>query len=254
MVRDNPYSNPLRSVESFEAYEVLSDATKRQIYDRHGEEGLKAHEGGQAHYANPFDMFQSFFGGGHASQQVRKGPTSISEFEVSLADIYTGASIDFMIKKRILCDHCRGTGAASSNDIHTCTACGGQGVRIVRQQIMPGMITQSQVQCNECGGRGTVIGKKCPHCGGNKVMDHTQHYTLEVPKGSPEGHEVVFEGEADESPDWEAGDVVIRIRSRKEHGGWKRKESGLYWKETISVAEVSSLLPACFRLHDLMIP
>lgn len=87
-------------------------------------------------------------------------------------------------------------------------------------------------------GRGKVIGRKCPHCDGHKVMDHTQHYTLEVPKGAPEGHEVVFEGEADESPDWEAGDVVLRIRSRKERGGWRRKESGLYWKETISVEEV----------------
>ncbi|KAI0661750.1 DnaJ-domain-containing protein [Cubamyces menziesii] len=225
-------------VEIAHAYEVLSDATKRQIYDRHGEEGLRAHEGGQQHYANPFDMFQSFFGGGHHhGQQVRRGPTSVSEFEVSLADIYTGANIDFMIKKRILCDHCRGTGAASSDDIHTCSACGGSGVRIVRQQIMPGMFTQSQVTCNECGGRGKVIGRKCPHCQGNKVMDHTQHYTLEVPRGAPEGHEVVFEGESDESPDWEPGDVVLRIRSKKERGGWRRKESGLYWKETIGVEE-----------------
>ncbi|EJF64934.1 DnaJ-domain-containing protein [Dichomitus squalens LYAD-421 SS1] len=225
-------------VEIAHAYEVLSDSTKRQIYDRHGEEGLKAHEGGHQHHANPFDMFQSFFGGGgYGGHQVRKGPTSTSEFEISLADIYTGASIDFMVKKRILCDHCRGTGAASSSDIHECKACNGQGVRIVRQQIMPGMITQSQVTCNECGGRGRVIGKKCPHCNGNKVMDHTQHYTLEVPKGAPEGHEVVFEGEADESPDWEPGDVVIRIRSKKERGGWRRKESGLYWKETISIEE-----------------
>ncbi|KAI0649090.1 DnaJ-domain-containing protein [Trametes meyenii] len=223
-------------VEIAHAYEVLSDATKRQIYDRHGEEGLRAHEGGQQPHANPFDMFQSFFGG-HAAHQTRRGPTSVSEFEVSLADIYTGASIDFMVKKRILCDHCRGTGAASSADVHTCNACGGHGVRVVRQQIMPGMFTQSQVTCNECGGRGSVIGKKCPHCQGNKVMDHTQHYTLEVPKGAPEGHEVVFEGEADESPDWEPGDVVLRIRSRKERGGWRRKESGLYWKETIGVEE-----------------
>ena len=92
--------------------------------------------------------------------------------------------------------------------------------------------------CNECGGRGTTMGKKCTHCHGNKVMDHTQHYTLEVPKGVPEGHEVVFEGEADESPDWEPGDVVIRIRSKKERGGWRRKESGLYWRETLSVEEV----------------
>ncbi|KAI0367784.1 DnaJ-domain-containing protein [Pilatotrama ljubarskyi] len=225
-------------VEIAHAYEVLSDPNKRQIYDRYGEEGLKAHEGGQQHYANPFDMFQNFFGGGgHHGQQVRRGPTSVSEFEVSLADIYTGASIDFMVKKRILCDHCRGTGAASSDDIHTCTACNGQGIRIIRQQIMPGMFTQSQVTCNECGGRGKVIGRKCPHCGGNKVMDHTQHYTLEIPKGAPEGHEVVFEGEADESPDWEPGDIVLRIRSKKERGGWRRKESGLYWKETIGIEE-----------------
>ncbi|KAH9945168.1 DnaJ-domain-containing protein [Epithele typhae] len=225
-------------VEIAHAYEVLSDSTKRQIYDRHGEEGLKAHEGGQGHHANPFDMFQSFFGGGgHQQQQVRRGPTSVSEFEVSLADAYVGASIDFMVKKRILCDHCRGTGAASSDDIHTCSACNGQGVRIVRQQIMPGMISQSQVQCNECGGRGSVIGKKCAHCGGNKVMDHTQHYTLEVPKGVPEGHEVVYEGEADENPDWEAGDVVIRIRTKKDKGAWRRKESSLYWRESISVEE-----------------
>ncbi|OBZ72294.1 DnaJ-related protein spj1 [Grifola frondosa] len=224
-------------VEIAHAYEVLSDSTKRQIYDRHGEEGLRAHEGGQQHHANPFDMFQSFFGGGHSGQQVRRGPTSISEMELSLADIYTGASIDFMIKKRILCDHCRGTGAASSDDIHTCSACNGQGVRIVRQQIMPGMISQAQVSCTECGGRGKVIVRKCPHCDGNKVVDHTQHYTLEVPRGAPEGHEVVFEGEGDESPDWEAGDVVLRIRSRKEKGGWRRKESGLYWKETIGIEE-----------------
>ncbi|CDO78181.1 hypothetical protein BN946_scf184797.g7 [Trametes cinnabarina] len=225
-------------VEIAHAYEVLSDPTKRQIYDRHGEEGLRAHEGGQQHYANPFDMFQNFFGGGgHHNQQVRRGPSSVSEFEVSLSDIYSGASIDFMVKKRILCDHCRGTGAASSDDIHTCSACGGSGVRIMRQQIMPGMFTQSQVTCNECGGRGKVIGRKCPHCQGNKVMDHTQHYTLEIPRGAPEGHEVVFEGEADESPDWEAGDIVLRIRSKKERGGWRRKESGLYWKETISVEE-----------------
>lgn len=54
----------------------------------------------------------------------------------------------------------------------------------------------------------------------------------------PEGHEVVFEGEGDESPDWEAGDVVLRVRSSKDKGGWRRKESSLYWKETIGVHEV----------------
>lgn len=91
---------------------ALNCVQKRQIYDRHGEEGLKAHEGGQQHHGNPFDMFQNFFGGGreflslvdlpclcaHAivdhHQQVRKGPTSLTEFEVSLADIYSGGDIE----------------------------------------------------------------------------------------------------------------------------------------------------------------
>jgi DnaJ-related protein SCJ1 len=102
------------------------------------------------------------------------------------------------------------------------------------------MFAQSQVSCNDCGGRGTVIKTKCPHCGGSKVVDHLARYTLEVTPGMPEGHEVVFEGESDESPDWDAGDVIIRVRSRKDKGGWRRKESSLYWKETIGVAEVRS--------------
>ncbi|KAF7312295.1 Chaperone protein DnaJ [Mycena indigotica] len=225
-----------RFVEIAHAYEVLSDPKKREIYDRHGEEGLKAHESGQ-HHANPFDMFSNFFGGGHHQQQARRGPSSVTEFEVELSDIYKGANIDFMIKKHILCDHCRGSGAASDGDIHTCSGCGGSGVRLVKQQIFPGMFAQSQTTCNDCGGRGKVIGKKCPHCNGEKVVDYSGHYTLDILPGMPEGHEVVFEGESDESPDWEPGDVVLRVRSRKNKGGWRRKESSLYWRETIGVDE-----------------
>lgn len=63
----------------------------------------------------------------------------------------------------------------------------------------------------------------------------------------PEGHEVVFEGEGDESPDWEAGDVVLRVRSGKQAGGWQRKESSLYWRETIGVDEVSNISLRCER-------
>lgn len=70
-------------------------------------------------------------------------------------------------------------------------------------------------------------------------MDHTAHYALEVAAGMPEGHEVVFEGEGDENPDWEPGDVILRVRSKKERGSWRRKESSLYWKESIAIDEVS---------------
>ncbi|KAF9237672.1 hypothetical protein BU15DRAFT_75870 [Melanogaster broomeanus] len=226
-------------VEIAHAYEVLSDSTKRQIYDRHGEEGLRAHEGGQQQHANPFDMFSSFFGGGFGGgqQQARRGPTVMMEFEISLANMYTGASIDFSLKKHVLCDHCRGSGAASDGDIHTCRGCGGSGLKISKQQIFPGMFAQTQTTCNDCGGRGTVIVKKCPHCSGQKVIEHTQYYTLDIEPGMPEGHDVIFDGEGDESPDWEPGDVILRVRSKKEEGSWRRKESTLYWRETIGIDE-----------------
>lgn len=58
---------------------------KRAIYDRHGEEGLKQHEGGR-NAPDPFSMFSNFFGGGH-HEQSRKGQTMLTEFEVSLADM-----------------------------------------------------------------------------------------------------------------------------------------------------------------------
>ncbi len=108
------------------------------------------------------------------------------------------------------------------------------------------MFAQSQVSCNDCGGRGKVIKKNCPHCGGNKVVEHTQELSLEITPGMPEGQEVIFEGEADESPDWEAGDVVIRVRSKKDKGSWRRKETSLYWRETIGIDEVrmATFLPA----------
>ena len=101
------------------------------------------------------------------------------------------------------------------------------------------MFAQTQSTCNECGGRGRVIKRICPHCKGQKVVDHTQQYTLELHPGTPEGFGVVFEGEGDESPDWEAGDIVLRVRSKRENGGLRRKESSLYWRETIGVDEVS---------------
>jgi DnaJ-related protein SCJ1 len=145
-----------------------------------------------------------------------------------------------MIKKKVLCDHCRGSGAASDGDIHTCSTCGGSGVRLAKQQIFPGMFATTQTTCNDCGGRGKVIKKQCPHCGGTKVIDHSGHYTLVIPAGAPEGHEVIFEAEGDESPDWEPGDVVLRVRTKKDKGGWRRKESSLYWKETIGADEVRS--------------
>ena len=68
----------------------------------------------------------------------------------------------------------------------------------------------------------------------------------------------MFEGEGDENPDWEPGDVVLRVRSRAEEGGWRRKERSLYWKETIGIDEVRFAPPppltySCFLFFSPLI-
>jgi hypothetical protein len=92
-----------------------------------------------------------------------------------------------------------------------------------------------------CGGRGKTIKHLCSSCKGHRIVETQTELNLHVDRGMPEGAEVVFEGEADESPDWVAGDVIVRVKSKKVKGGFVRKESNLYWTEPISVAEVRSL-------------
>lgn len=97
------------------------------------------------------------------------------------------------------------------------------------------------MHCDQCGGRGKVTKHVCGTCHGHRVVQSTATLNLHVDRGVPVGTEIVFEGESDESPDWEAGDMILKIREHKRVGGFVRKESNLYWKESLSVAEVSNI-------------
>lgn len=146
--------------------------------------------------------------------------------------------VQFSINKKAVCEECDGSGARHEKDIVDCPVCEGRGVRLVRHQLGPGIYQQMQMHCDKCGGRGRTIKHVCPVCKGHKVVESTSELNLHIDRGMPEGAEVLFEGEADESPDWAAGDVIVRVRSKRKQGGFVRKESNLYWKEPISVAEV----------------
>lgn len=235
-------------LEVGQAYEILSDSEKRQIYDRHGEEGLKRHAqqqgaGGGGGFHDPFDLFSRFFGGqgggGRGGQQ--KGPSMMTEMEVDLEDLYRGKTIEFEVKRKIICPTCSGSGARDANSIQTCPVCSGSGVRIVRHQLAPGMFQQMQMHCDHCGGRGKAIAHKCTRCKGERTVESINRLAFDLDRGTKDGYEENFEGEADESPDWVAGDVILRLRTRRKQGGFRRKESNLYWKETLRLDEVGGL-------------
>ncbi|KAI8089315.1 uncharacterized protein BX664DRAFT_296927 [Halteromyces radiatus] len=229
-------------MELSDAYAILMDDEQRSIYDRYGEEGLKQHNnGGGGHpFQNPFDVFSHFFGGGgfghHGHQQEKRGPNLNIELEVTLEDLYNGATVELDISKQVVCDHCHGSGARRSEDIVTCSVCQGQGVRIQRVQIAPGMVQQFQQTCDHCGGKGKVIRHVCPACEGKKLRRGNEQYTIQVEKGMQDGQTIVLEQEGDEYPDAIPGDIIFNVAAIP-HLVYERHGHHLYTKQHITLIE-----------------
>ncbi|KAK4219724.1 hypothetical protein QBC37DRAFT_331060 [Rhypophila decipiens] len=236
-------------VEVSEAYEALIDPESRKIYDQYGHEGLKQRQqGGGFQQHDPFDLFSRFFGGGgHYQPGQRRGPNIEVKVGISLRDFYNGRTTEFQWDKQQICEKCEGTGSADGV-VDTCRTCGGHGVRIVKHQLAPGMFQQVQMQCDQCGGRGKVIKHKCPVCHGQRVVRQATTVSLTVQRGMADGTKIAYENEADASPDYVAGDLIVTLvekdpdleQDNPDHVDgvfFRRKGDDLYWREIISLRE-----------------
>ncbi|KAL2269182.1 hypothetical protein VTJ83DRAFT_4028 [Remersonia thermophila] len=238
-----------------EAYEALSDPESRRIYDQHGHDGLKQHKqqgGAGGGHHDPFDLFSRFFGGGgHFSNQPgqRRGPNVEVKVGIPLRDFYNGRVTEFQWNKQEICEVCAGTGAADKV-VHSCPVCGGRGVRTVRQQLAPGMVTQVQMQCDACGGRGKAIKHRCSACNGERVVRKPATVTLNVQRGMADGARVAYENEADAHPDYVAGDLIVTVYEKEpalegdeanpdrvDGVFFRRRGNDLFWREVLSLRE-----------------
>ena len=155
---------------------------------------------------------------------------------VSLEDVYNGKNFDIDINKQVICSTCRGTGAKDSKDIHTCNSCKGNGIKIIRQMLAPGMYQQMQVICDSCGGKGKVVKANCPSCSGKKVKRGSSQVTMVIEKGMDTGEEILFEREGDQLPDLTPGDLIFQLEVLP-HPVYERKGKHLYLVETITLKE-----------------
>lgn len=182
-----------------EAYDVLSDPSKRQKYDSFGHEGVDGQGFGGV---DPNDIFNQFFGGsggfedifdnifggfgGFGSSKKRSNepdPNLYVQISISFLDSILGCSkkIEYTINKD--CASCNGTGASNESDaIRTCSRCNGSGYVIIRKKSGFGII-QSQTICDVCHGQGKEIVKKCHSCLGNKYLQEKQLIEVDIPVG-----------------------------------------------------------------------
>lgn len=214
------------------AYETLSDENKRKVYDEYGEEGIKEGMDGEA----PTDIFDILSGKGRKNVK-KKTKSVLQQVSVTLEEIYKGKEKYLEISRYRICKKCKGNGSKDPNANTECPGCKGRGIKMVVQR-MGNTILQSQQPCSDCRGEGQIILEKdkCLACQGKKVTKEPKTIKLLLDKGAPDGKRYVFEGESDEMPGYEPGDVIIEIHIKK-HKKFEREGADLTYVADISLLE-----------------
>lgn len=192
--------------ECAEAYEVLSDSTKRQQYDQFGHEGLRGagmHDFSRMNVDDIFsmfnldDLFGGIFGGGGRRRGRRpSGPARGYDLEtgveLTLNEIAHGAEKTIEFTRQDRCGTCNGSGAAKGSRPSRCTVCGGSG-----QVAKGGGFFQMVSTCPQCRGSGQVITKPCAKCKGSGRVPRKRTVTIKVPAGVHEGQGIRVAGEGE---------------------------------------------------------
>ncbi len=188
----NPGDNEAeeRFKEAAEAFEVLSDDQKRQLYNQYGHEGpsragFSGFSGTDEVFSHFGDLFGDLFGNlGFNSRRggARRGGDMKVELAIGLGDAFEGGEHDITVVRPETCDTCDGTGAKPGTKPQTCPQCNGQGQVIHRQ----GFFTL-QTTCPMCRGQGTIIASPCDDCSGTGTVERESTLTITVPAGIDDG-------------------------------------------------------------------
>lgn len=218
---DNPQAEA-KFKEVSEAYEVLSDPKKREVYNRYGREGVSAQAAGGAGgpgFANMEDALRTFmdaFGGGGAggesifeslfgefgggpfaagraaTDHAREGASKKVNISLSFNEAVHGCEKELAIMRYETCKGCHGSGAASAKGIETCTTCKGQG-QVFQTR---GFFSMSS-PCPKCGGEGRMITDPCKQCRGQGRTKEKQQVKVHIPAGVDSGMRLRMAGYGD---------------------------------------------------------
>ncbi len=234
--------------EATEAYEVLSDAQKKQAYDQYGFAGVdnmggpgfnaSAFSGFEDLFGNDFSgIFDSFFGGG-GGRRGRRGPARGSDLrydmEISFKDAVYGHKVDLEYYRQIPCLKCHGSGASEGTGSKVCPTCGGAGQ--VRRSS--GFFSIAQ-PCSDCHGEGSIMENPCSACRGKGVVKEKHKLKVTIPAGIAPGKRIRLDGQGDAAPKGgPAGDLYVYIRIGA-HEYFEREGQDLFCVVPISISQAA---------------
>ncbi len=232
--------------EAKEAYEMLSDAQKREAYDRFGHAGVDPNMGGGGGggfagggFGDAFgDIFGDIFGGGGARQrggpQVYRGADLRYNLDISLEQAAHGFDTTIRVPSWDECDTCHGSGAKPGTSPTTCGTCGGHG----QVRMQQGFFSIQQT-CPKCHGTGKVIPDPCGTCGGSGRTKRNKTLEVKIPAGIDDGMRIRSTGNGEPGMNGgPPGDLYVEIHIQQ-HPVFQRDGDDLHCEMPISFAKAA---------------
>ncbi len=233
--------------EAAEAYSVLSDGQKRQVYDRYGHQGLQGAAGGaQGFDPSQFSGFEDIFGdlfglgdlfgggSGRRRNRPQRGDDVRYDLEISFEDMMRGLSAEIQAPRTDPCDRCTGTGAEPEDGLTVCPVCRGRGEVVFQQSFLSVRRT-----CSQCNGRGQIIRRPCVKCKGEAWIRRERKLKVDIPAGVDSGTRVRLSGEGQPGVNGGPyGDLYVFL-SVKEHPVFERQEQDLHCTVPVNIAQAA---------------
>jgi molecular chaperone DnaJ len=237
---DNEAENKFK--EAAEAYEVLRDSEKRQIYDQFGHEGLEGRgftgfTGFDDIFSSFGDIFEGFFGFGNRRGRrfsARQGKSLRYDLELTLEDAFYGKEEEIVFYKLENCPTCNGSGLKPGTEPQICGNCQGRG-QVVRSQGF----FQISTTCPVCHGQGQIISDPCKECGGGGKVRVEKKISVKIPPGVDTGSQLRLRGEGEPGENGgHPGDLFVVIHV-KDHDFFRRDDEDLFCQIPVSFIQAA---------------